>query len=93
MYSLIDSIMCFGSRFVDWRRDVVNTVIVGKRFQTIACEQAQHSDWARIILGDPGEVSRAERKGATKVFKHRRKSPWVPTLAGPFSNFQANAGS
>ena len=29
-------------------------------------------------LGDPGEVSRARRKGATKVFKHRRKSPWVP---------------
>ena len=30
------------------------------------------------ILGDPGAVSRAGRKGATKVFKHRRKSPWVP---------------
>ena len=27
------------------------------------------------ILGDPGAVSRAGRKGATKVFKHRRKSP------------------
>ena len=33
------------------------------------------------------------RKGATKVFKHRRKSPWVPTLTGPFLNGQANAGS
>ena len=33
------------------------------------------------------------RKGATKVFKHRRKSPWVPTLTGPFPNGQANAGS
>ena len=32
-------------------------------------------------------------KGATKVFKHRRKSPWVPTLTGPFPNGQANAGS
>ena len=31
------------------------------------------------ILGDPGVVSRAGRKGATKVFKHGRKSPWVPT--------------
>ena len=35
------------------------------------------------ILGDPGAVSRAGRKGATKVFKHRWKSPWVPTLTGP----------
>ena len=45
------------------------------------------------ILGDPGGggVSRAGRKGATKVFKHRRKSPWVPTLTRP--NGQANAGS
>ena len=32
------------------------------------------------------------RKGATKVFKHRRKSPWVPTLTGPFPNDQANVG-
>ena len=33
---------------------------------------------SRVTLGDPGAVSRAGRKGATKVFKHRRKSPWVP---------------
>ena len=46
-----------------------------------------------FILGDPGAVSRAGRKGATKVFKHRRKSPWVPTLTGPFPNGQVNAGS
>ena len=39
-----------------------------------------------VILGDPGAVSRAGRKGATKVFKHRRKSPWVPILTGPFPN-------
>ena len=45
------------------------------------------------ILGDPGAVSRAGRKGATKVFKHGRKSPWVPTLTGTFPNGQANAGS
>ena len=45
------------------------------------------------ILGDPVAVSRAGRKDATKVFKHRRKSPWVPTLTGPFPNGQANAGS
>ena len=24
----------------------------------------------KVILGDPGEVSRVERKGATKVFKY-----------------------
>ena len=47
----------------------------------------------RVMLGDPGAVSRAGRKGATKVFKHRRKSPWVPTLTGPFPKGQANAGS
>ena len=47
----------------------------------------------QFILGDPGAVSRAGRKGATKVFKHGRKSPWVPTLTGPFPNGQANAGS
>ena len=41
------------------------------------------------ILGDPGAVSRAERKGVTKVFKNRRKSHWVPTLTGPFRNGQA----
>ena len=45
------------------------------------------------VLGDPGAVSRAGRKGMAKVFKHRRKSPWVPTLTGPFPNGQANAGS
>ena len=44
------------------------------------------------ILGDTGAVSRAGRKGATKVFKYKRKSPWVPTLTGPFPNGQANAG-
>ena len=45
------------------------------------------------ILGDPGAVSRAGLKGATKVFKHGQKSPWVPTLTGPFPNGQKNAGS
>ena len=34
----------------------------------------------RTILGDRGAVSLAGRKGATKVFTHRRKSPSVPTL-------------
>ena len=45
------------------------------------------------ILGDPRAVSRAGRKGATKVFEHRLKSLWVPTLTGPFPNCQANADS
>ena len=40
------------------------------------------------ILGDPGAVSRAGLEGATKVFKHGRKSPWVPTLTGPIPNGQ-----
>ena len=38
-----------------------------------------------------GQLGR--EKGATKVFKHRWKSPWVPTLTRPFPNGQANAGS
>ena len=45
------------------------------------------------ILCNPGAVSQAGRKGTTKVFKHGWKSPWVPTLIGPFPNGQANAGS
>ena len=55
--------------------------------------QQQHTNVLHTILRDPGAVSRAGKKGATKVFKHGRKSPWVPTLAGPFTNGQANAGS
>ena len=54
--------------------------------------------WKRLnrpfaILGDPGAVSQAGRKGATKVFKPRWKSPWVPTLTESFPNGQANVGS
>ena len=45
------------------------------------------------ILGDPGAVSRTGLKGATKVFKHGRKSPWLPTLTGPFPNGHENSGS
>ena len=37
-----------------------------------------------IILGDPGAVSRAGRKGAMKVFKHRRKNPWVWTRSSKY---------
>ena len=43
--------------------------------------------------GNPGAVSWARRNDAAKVFKHWRKSPWVPTLTGPFGNSQANTGS
>ena len=45
------------------------------------------------ILEDPGAASRAGTKSATKVFNHRRRSPWVTTLTAPFPNGQANAGS
>ena len=48
---------------------------------------------AGCILGDPGAVSRVGRKGATKVFKYGRKSPWVPTLTELFPKIQADAGS
>ena len=46
-----------------------------------------------LILGDPGAVSRVGIKGATKVFKYGRKSPWVPTLTELFPKIQADAGS
>ena len=46
-----------------------------KKKKTLTC-CVQH------ILGDPEAVSWAGRKGATKVFKHKRKSLWVPTLRG-----------
>ena len=52
-----------------------------------------YMSYKQAILGDSGAVSRAGRKGATKVFKHRRKSPWVPTLTRPFPKGQANSGS
>ena len=56
--------------------------------------QKFHTDDGSLpILGDPGVVSRAGRKGATKVFKHKLKSPWLPTLTGPIPNGQANTGS
>ena len=45
-----------------------------------------------LILGDPGAVSRVGRKGGTKVFRYGRKSPWVPTLTGPFLKIEADAG-
>ena len=48
--------------------------------------------WLEFILGDPGAVSRVGRKGATKVFKNGRKSPWLPTLPEPFPKIQADAG-
>ena len=43
----------------------------------------------KCILGDPGAVSRVGRKGATKVFKYKRKSPWVLTLTEPFPKILA----
>ena len=62
------------------------------RHAALLCLTRQNRPW--IILGEQGAVSRAGRKvGATKVFKQGRKSPWVPTLTGPFPNGQANANS
>ena len=55
--------------------------------------QKKDTVWQNNILGDPGAVIRTGRKGATKVFTHGRKSPWVPTLTEPFPNGQTNAGS
>ena len=46
-----------------------------------------------MAKGDPGAVSWFGRKDASKVFKHERKSPWLPTLTRPFLNGQGSAGS
>ena len=45
------------------------------------------------ILGDPGAVIWVGRKGGTKVFMNRQKSPWVATLTELFLKIQADAGS
>ena len=45
------------------------------------------------ILGNPGAVSRVQRKGGTKVFKYGQKCPWVPTLTELFPKIQADPGS
>ena len=37
-----------------------------------------------LILGSPGAVSRAGRKGATKVFKHRLFCPYLKAFVTPF---------
>ena len=49
--------------------------------------------WDPSILGDPGAVSWVGRKGGTKVFKYRWKSPCVPTLTELFPKIQVDAGS
>ena len=62
------------------------------RHPTLLCVTRQNRPW--VILGEQWAVSRAGRKvGATNVFKHGCKSPWVPTLTGPFPNGQASASS
>ena len=47
----------------------------------------------RSILGDPGAVSRVERKSRTKVFKYGRKSPWLLTPTELFQKIEADAAS
>ena len=39
------------------------------------------------------QSGRGEKARGTKVFKYRRKSPWVPTLTELFSKIQADVGS
>ena len=75
------------------RMDFCRRFHVGRKWYKY-CEK-----WRSLLFyclsssGNPGAVSRARRNGATKVFKHWQKSPWVPTLTGPFPNSQANTGS
>ena len=75
------------------RMDFCRRFHVGRKWYKY-CEK-----WRSLLFyclsssGNPGAVSRARRNGTTKVFKHWRKSPWVPTLTGPFPNSQASTGS
>ena len=41
----------------------------------------------RLIVGDPGAISRVER-----TFQAQAEEPWAPTLTEPFQNGHANAG-
>ena len=43
--------------------------------------------------GTQGQSVGSGQKGGMKVFKYRRKSPWVPTLTELFPKIQADAGS
>ena len=75
------------------RMDFCRRFHVGRKWYKY-CEK-----WRSLLFyclsssGNPGAVSRVRRNGTTKVFKHWRKSPWVPTLTGPFPNSQASTGS
>ena len=70
---------------------VVNVTLILK-FVTVDTFQLKASGSLQTILGDPGAVSRVGRKGATKVFRYGRKSPWVLTLTELFLKNQADAG-
>ena len=75
----------FGPSKLFWKLLISMLTKIRKRYS--------HSGNLKRILGDPGAVSRVGRKGGTKVFKYRRKSPWVPTLTELFPKIQADAGS
>ena len=49
-------------------------------------------DTPKTILGDPGEVSLAGRKGATKVFKHPCQILHVDQKAGKCTTFKQLCG-
>ena len=42
----------------------------------------------RVFHRRPRGSQSGREKGGTKVFKYARKSPWVPTLTGPFPKFK-----
>ena len=45
------------------------------------------------LLWDHPRTPRGSQSGWVKIFKHERKSSWVPTRTGPFPNGRENAGS
>ena len=75
------------------KREVTKFMHVSDVHFDLFYNQSVSEDTSCRILGDPGAVSRVERKGATKVFKYGRKSPWVPTLNEPFPKIQTDATS
>ena len=72
----------------------IRVVIPNSWTEDSTCTDVHVHDGTTLdILGDPGAVSQVGRKGAMKVFKYGRKSPWVPTLTELFPKIQAHAGS
>ena len=58
-----------------YSRHLIRAVQIRSCFNVICCQFL--TNYCMLVLGDLGAFSGAGRKGATKVFNHGWKSPWV----------------